>query len=114
MATSAAARHDLYTELARVIGPDHAETLMSYLPTEEPGRLAAKDDMASLREEIAALRNEFRDGVGSLRTEMGTFRAEIRADLAVLSQRVDRMFIAMMGAMAVMIAALVGGIITLN
>lgn len=114
MATSAAARHELYTELVRVIGPDHAETLMSYLPTEEPGRPATKDDMASLREEVAALRNELLDDTGSLRSEMAAFRTEIRADFAALSQRVDRMFIAMMGAMAVMIAALVGGIITLN
>jgi hypothetical protein len=114
MATPAAARHELYNELVRVIGPDHAETLMSYLPTEEPGQLATKDDMASLREEIAALRHEFRDDIGWLRSEMTAFRTEIRADFAALSQRVDRMFIAMMGAMAVMIAALIGGIITLN
>lgn len=110
MATSAAARHELYTELVRVIGPDHAETLMSYLPTDKPERLATKEDLTSVRDEIAALRTDFRD----LRSEMTAFRTEIRADFAALSQRVDRMFIAMMGAMAVMIAALVGGIITLD
>ncbi len=50
MAISEAARADLYTGLAELLGRDRAETLMAYLPTFEPTDVATKADLAELRD----------------------------------------------------------------
>ncbi len=52
VAISEAARADLYTGLAEVLGPRRAETLMAYLPTFDPTDIATKADIAELRREM--------------------------------------------------------------
>ena len=54
MAISEAARADLYTGLAEVLGRDRAETLMAYLPTFEPTDVATKEDLTELRNLLEA------------------------------------------------------------
>lgn len=45
MTSSEARRHDPHSEVAGILGPELAETLMSYLPTEENTNLATKRDL---------------------------------------------------------------------
>lgn len=42
------ARHALYTQLQGVLGHEHAETLMSYLPVDRSDEVATKSDIARL------------------------------------------------------------------
>jgi hypothetical protein len=44
------ARHALYGELERVLGVEHAETLMTHLPQHTSDEVATKDDIAHLDE----------------------------------------------------------------
>lgn len=128
MTTSPGARIELYNELSRVIGPDNADTLMSYLNTEIPGNLATKADVDGLRSEMrdfrAELRTEMADFKAEMRAEMADFKAEIREEMrafrtdingtiAALEKRLDRILIAVMSAVAVIAAALTGSILTL-
>jgi hypothetical protein len=46
MSTADAARHALYTRLEGVLGHEHADTLMSYLPSDRSGDVATKGDIA--------------------------------------------------------------------
>ena len=41
-------RRGLYARLEEVLGSQHAQTLMSYLPSEKPTELATKTDVADL------------------------------------------------------------------
>lgn len=43
------ARHALYSRLEDVLGPEHAETLMSHLPQHRVDEVATKGDIADLR-----------------------------------------------------------------
>ena len=83
MAISEAARADLYTGLADVLGPDRAETLMAQLPRYDPAEVATKSDLAELRTEL-------RDG------------------LAAVNQRLDRLFLTLLVGMFGVVAALIG------
>lgn len=71
MPISEAARADLYTGLAEVLGHDRAEILMAQLPRFDPAELATKTDLAELR-------GELRDG------------------LAAVNQRLDRLFLTLL------------------
>lgn len=42
------ARHALYSRLEDVLGPEHAETLMTHLPTHRSGEVATKADIDRL------------------------------------------------------------------
>lgn len=42
------ARHSLYCRLESILGPEHAETLMTYLPRHQADEVATKDDVARL------------------------------------------------------------------
>jgi Mg2+ and Co2+ transporter CorA len=44
------ARHALYAELERVLGADHAETLMAHLPHSTQGDNATKSDISGLND----------------------------------------------------------------
>ena len=48
MSNAEPARHALYAELERVLGVDHAETLMTHLPQHTSDDAATKADMTSL------------------------------------------------------------------
>ena len=87
MPISEAARADLYTGLADVLGPNRAETLMAQLPRFDSTDVATNSDLVELRSEM---RSELRDGV------------------AAVNQRLDRLFLAVLVGMFGMVAALIG------
>jgi len=92
MAISEAARNDLYTGLAEVLGSDRAEILMSAIPLHDLDEVATKSDVLLLRTELGAeigsLRTELGAEIGSLRTELhseiGSLRAELGAEIGSL------------------------------
>lgn len=51
------ARHSLYSRLESVLGPEHAETLMTYLPRHEADEVATKGDIARLEARFDRLDN---------------------------------------------------------
>lgn len=91
MPISEAARADLYTGLAEVLGPDRAEILMAQLPRFDPAEVATKSDLAELR---AELRGEFHDG------------------LAAVNQRLDRLFLTLLVGMFGIVASLISLVFT--
>lgn len=63
MAESEPARHALYSRLQTVLGDEHADTLMTYLPRYHSDEVATKADIARLEERFdgrfASLENRF-------------------------------------------------------
>ena len=57
--TTPAARHALYSVLEDVLGDEHADTLMTYLPTHPSDQVATKADIAAIREDLARLEARF-------------------------------------------------------
>ncbi|HZD23636.1 MAG TPA: hypothetical protein VE569_09590 [Acidimicrobiia bacterium] len=116
MPLSEAARHDLYSGLRDVIGPELAETLMSVLPIHELEDMVTKtylhteigdvraeiadvraeiaDVRAELKTEIAAVRTEIADVRAELKTGISNLRAEVKSDLAALNQSLNRSMVA--------------------
>jgi hypothetical protein len=45
-------RHQLSRKLQEVLGPEEATTLMEHLPAGGVGRLATRDDLAAVRDEL--------------------------------------------------------------
>ncbi|MFP3881790.1 MAG: hypothetical protein ACLFWH_05675 [Actinomycetota bacterium] len=66
---SEAARNDLYNGLSELLGPERAETLMSYLPRYDPDGVATRSDVDSLRSEMVDMRSELKSDIASLRSE---------------------------------------------
>jgi len=87
MPISEAARADLYTGLAEVLGPERAETLMAQLRRSDPADVATKADLKELRVEL-------RDG------------------LAAVNQRLDRLLQTLVTGLFVIVAAMVGLVLT--
>jgi hypothetical protein len=79
-------RHELYQHLEQAIGKEQAATLMAYLPPVGWADVATKQDVATLRGEMAhlgtALRLEFQAGLADVRTELADVRTELRTGLA--------------------------------
>jgi uncharacterized protein YdhG (YjbR/CyaY superfamily) len=83
--TTETPRVALFQRLNEVLGPDHASTLMTYLPTEEP---ATKSDIGELKSAIrdltsgiTGLRTELKTDISELRTELKTDISELRTEL---------------------------------
>lgn len=126
------ARHELYAQLERTLGPEATETLMTLLPPVGWADVATRQDLdalghrldrdmadlrtemadlrTDLRTEMADLRTELHTEIGGLRTELHTGIGGLRADLAT-SQR--HLLFAMLGAMFTL-AGLAWGAITLT
>lgn len=89
---SEAARNDLYNGLSELLGPERAETLMSYLPRYDPDDVATRSDVDSIRSDIADLRSELTGDITSVRSEfraeIADFRSEFRADIGDLRSEV--------------------------
>jgi hypothetical protein len=88
---SEAARHDLYTGLVELLGPQRAETFMTALPSYDISDLVTKA--------------EFRAGIAELRAE---FKSDLQEGLASVNQRIDRLFLAMMSGFVVTVGTTVG------
>jgi c-di-GMP-binding flagellar brake protein YcgR len=93
--TTETPRVALFQRLNEVLGPDHASTLMTYLPTEEP---ATKSDIGELKSAIRdlksgimGLRTELKSDISGLRTELKSdiseLRTELKSDLREMEQR---------------------------
>jgi hypothetical protein len=87
VAISEAQRADLYTGLVGVLGPERAELLMSQLPRFDPDQVATKSDLAELK-------------------------AEVKAELAAVNQRLDRLFLALLAGSFGIVISLIGLIIS--
>jgi len=59
MTTSEPARHALYSELERVIGPENVKTLMTHLPTHSGDELTTKEHIAGLNTRCDRLEDRF-------------------------------------------------------
>lgn len=85
---SEAARNDLYNGLSELLGPDRAETLMSYLPRYDPDDVATRSDVDSIRTDIADLRSELTGDITSVRSELkgdiAELRSEVRSDIGAV------------------------------
>ena len=85
MPTAEKERLALYQQLNSTIGPDHAETLMEYLPPQKWADLATKEDLRvtakELRTEIAGLRTEMSGLKTEMRAEMSGLKTEMRAEM---------------------------------
>ena len=79
--TTETPRVALFQRLNEVLGPDHASTLMTYLPTGEP---ATKSDIGEMKAAIGDVKSAIRDlksATTELRTELKTDISELRADM---------------------------------
>jgi hypothetical protein len=61
------ARHALYAELQHVLGHEHADTLMTYLPHHRADEVATKTDIAAIRADMSAFSSEIRADIKELR-----------------------------------------------
>ena len=73
--TTETPRVALFQRLNEVLGPDHASTLMTYLPTEQP---ATKSDISDLK-----------SAVRDIKTDISELKADLRGTELRLSQRMD-------------------------
>ena len=74
--TTETPRVALFQRLNEVLGPDHASTLMIYLPTEQP---ATKSDITDLKSVIK----------GGVRAEISGLKTDLRETEQRLNQRMD-------------------------
>jgi hypothetical protein len=73
--TTETPRVALFQRLNEVLGPDHASTLMTYLPTEQP---ATKSDISDLK-----------SAVRDIKTDISELKSDLRGTELRLSQRMD-------------------------
>ena len=93
MSTREPARLDLYNGLVELLGENRAETLMTYLPTNDPAGFVTRADLSSSLAEFTA------------RLEGCFDRLEQRFDR--LEQRFDRLFLTVVAGLFVMVASVI-------
>lgn len=103
MTTAESSRHDLYTGLAEFLGPDRADTLMTYLPSRESTDLATKADLNAL-ELTLGVRIDRVDG--RLDT-MGHHLEAVSQRLEAVSRRLDRIVLALVAGFVAIVATLI-------
>jgi hypothetical protein len=96
MSISEAARADLYTGLAEVLGPERAEILMTHLPSFDPSQVATKSDLSSLEVRVEKRFDQVDERLGQLDT------------------RFDQLFIALVAGLFVIVAAMASVIFTVG
>lgn len=82
MTSAEPSRHALYSELERVIGPEHATTLMTHLPMYPADEVATKADIARLEARFDRLEDRL-DGMQ--RTYLVTVVGAMTALTAIFS-----------------------------
>ena len=138
MANSEAARNDLYNGLVDVLGTQRAETLMAALPGYDISELATKNDLGVLGARLDAVETSLMARVDGLEVGLGaridgleasfTARmdglearmgglegrmASIESIVGGLGLRMDRMFLAMIAGLFVIVATMAGVLLTL-
>ena len=114
MAISEESRHHLYQRLEEVLGRAEAAVLMEYLPPVGWADVATKRDLDALES-----RMDMRfDRVNERFAEMDRRFDEVRDGLALINRRFDETFrefrsllVAVMSVMAVLSAAMMGGVV---
>jgi hypothetical protein len=81
VAISEAARHDLYTGLSGLLGPERTETLMGALPLHDLDEVATKSDVMVLAADIRALRSEL---LAVIATEVESVRRSTYTSMVTL------------------------------
>ncbi len=112
MPISEAARADLYTGLAEVLGPDRAEILMAQLPRFDPAEVANKSDLAELSAELVATRSDLSGLAATTKSDFAEMRGDLRGGLKDVNQRLDRLFLTLLVGMFGVVAALISLIFT--
>ena len=82
--TTETPRVALYQRLTEVLGLDHASTLMTYLPLEEP---ATKSDIRALESAIGGLKSDLREFRSDLKADISDLRSELKSDLRDMEER---------------------------
>ena len=90
---SEAARLDLYNGLSELLGPERAETFMASLPVLDISSLATKADLKVLEVRMDALEARM---------------ASLESAMLNLGLRLDRMYVALVAGLFVIVAAMVG------
>ena len=85
MTTAEKERLALYEQLNSTLGPEPAETLMEYLPTQKWADLATKED-------LRLLAKEHRAEITELRAEMTKQGTELRGEMQTGFARIDGQF----------------------
>ena len=93
MTTAEKERLALYEQLNSTLGPEPAETLMEYLPSQKWADLATKEDLRLLAKEHGA-------EITELRADMTKQGAELRAEMQAGFARIDGQFAQVMGMFA--------------
>lgn len=127
MADSEAARNDLYNGLVDVLGTQRAETLMAALPGYDISELATKNDLGVLGARLDAVETSLMARVDGLEVGLGARMdglearmgglegrmASIESIVGGLGLRMDRMFLAMIAGLFVIVATMAGVLLTL-
>lgn len=90
MTSSEAARHDLYNGLTELLGEQRAETLMAALPAFDMSELVTKSDLAM---------------------SLSDLRSEFHAELTGIGARLDRLFLALVGGLIVIVGTMAGAVL---
>lgn len=88
--TTETPRVALFQRLNEVLGPDHASTLMTYLPTEEP---ATKSDIhnleTELKSDLTSAIGDVKSALRDLKSDISELRTELKSDLRDMEQRLS-------------------------
>ncbi len=90
-------RHDLYNGLVETLGTERADVLMAYLPSTESTELATKADFHALESRIGTVES-------NLTTRIDSVEANLTARIDTLATRIDRIVLAVVAALVVIIA----------
>ena len=119
---SEAARADLYTGLAELLGPERAETLMTHLPRYDPSEVATRSDVAALRSDFSGLETrlnrQFEQRFEHIDQRFARMDerfdrvderfVRVEAQLDGLAGRLDRFFLTLVAGLFVIVAAMAG------
>lgn len=114
MPISEAARSDLYTGLAEVLGPDRAEALMAQLPRLDPTEVATKSDLAELSAGLAATKSDPSGLAAAANSEIAKLRGELGDNLKNVNQRLDRLFLTLVEGLFGVIVAVASLVFTVS
>jgi hypothetical protein len=99
MVPSESARVALYSRLEEVLGPQHAETLMTSLPMESAARLATRDDIVRLEDRFDRLEDRFDRLEVRLEGRIDALAGEVRGLQGAMREQLRTYTVTTVGAM---------------
>jgi hypothetical protein len=87
---------------------------MAHLPRFEAAEFATTADVAATRDDIASLRSELKGDIASLRSDLKGDIREVAHGLKDANQRLDRLFLALVGGLFVVIATMASLVFTVG